>query len=88
MFVSNKRTIFPSKISSNNIDIEVVDKLKLLGITIDPKLNFNEFSVDLIKAISKKLFAIKSLFYIIYLFRLSCNFLRHLFCLILTMGYH
>ncbi|RNA09209.1 hypothetical protein BpHYR1_001533 [Brachionus plicatilis] len=41
MFISNKTKLnFPFNIETNGIMVEVVDKFKLLGVTIDNKLTF------------------------------------------------
>jgi len=64
MFITNKRVQLPSFVTFNHIKLEVVPKFKLLGITIDRKLSFNDFSVGLSSAINKKHFAIKRIFYL------------------------
>jgi hypothetical protein len=65
MFVTNKRNIIlPNEILIDNNQVEVVDSFKLLGITIDNKLNFLEYVGELKKNINKRLFSIKRLFYL------------------------
>ncbi len=39
MFISNKRIKLPKEIEVSGNRVHVVDKFKLLGITIDSKLN-------------------------------------------------
>ena len=64
MFITNKRVVLPTNILYNTISIEVVPKFKLLGITLDSKLNFEDFVSGLYVAINKKMFAIKRIFYL------------------------
>ena len=64
MFITNKRVILPSNIIYKKISFEVVPKFKLLGITLDSKLNFVDFVSGLSMAINKKMFAIKRIFYL------------------------
>ena len=46
------------------IKVEVVETFKLLGVTLDNKLNFLEHCSNLKKVINRKLFSIKRLFYL------------------------
>ena len=62
MFITNKRVVIPNNIELNGHIVEVVDKFKLLGITIDNKLNFRNHVADLSMIINTKLFSIKRLF--------------------------
>ncbi len=66
MFVTNKRTKnkLPKQIVINGVQVEVVESFKLLGVTIDNKLNFTKYTSDLRKIINRKLFSIKRLFYL------------------------
>lgn len=64
MFVSNKREMTPLSIEHNGVKIEIVSQFKLLGVTIDSKLSFNEYVWLMAKSINAKLFAIKKLFYL------------------------
>jgi hypothetical protein len=42
MVVTNKRIKIPPSFTFNNIEIKCVEEFKLLGVTIDSKLNFNK----------------------------------------------
>jgi len=66
MFVTNKRVgkQIPNEISIENCQVKVVDNFKLLGVTIDNKLNFDKYSRDLRLSVNKKLYSIKRLFYL------------------------
>ena len=68
MFVTKKRVSIPKVISlqvNSQIEtIDVVDKFKLLGVTLDNKLNFINFVTTLSSSVNSKLFAIKRLFYL------------------------
>lgn len=66
MFISNKhKFFFPTHIKINvSICIEHVKKFRLLGITLDCKLNFINLVNDLSLSINKKMYAIKRLFYL------------------------
>ena len=48
----------------NNISTEVVDSFKLLGVTLDSKLSFNDFITTSKKSINIKLYSIKKLFHL------------------------
>ena len=72
MFITNKRVKLPKEITvgsklvndkSEDIKVSVVDSFKLLGVTIDNKLNFGEHCSNLKKIVNKKLFSIKRLFF-------------------------
>jgi hypothetical protein len=45
-------------------EVQVVDSFKLLGITIDNRLNFLKYVADLRLAVNKRLYSIKRLFYL------------------------
>ena len=66
MFITNKRIKqnLPKVIDIDGNQVKVVDTFKLLGITIDNKLNFNKYSCDLRLIINRKLYSIKRLFYL------------------------
>jgi hypothetical protein len=64
MFITNKRLVLPKALSVEAFNIEIVEKFKLLGVTIDTKLNFVDHVANVAKAINIKLFAIKRLFYL------------------------
>ena len=64
MIVTNQRFKHPKSISISNICIEVVESFKLLGVTIDNKLNFSEYVHQVKTEIYKKLFSIKKIFYL------------------------
>jgi hypothetical protein len=55
---------FPSTIAIDGKIVKVVDSFKLLGITIDKKLNFLKYVGDIRLAVNKRLFSIKKLFYL------------------------
>jgi len=56
--------MLPSEIEFNEQKIEVVKSFKLLGITIDNKLNFSKYVGDLRTTVNRKMFSIKRLFYL------------------------
>jgi hypothetical protein len=65
MFITNQNVKnFPTEILIGEIAVQVVNKFKLLGFTIDNKLNFEKYSSDLRKAINFKLFSIKRIFFL------------------------
>jgi hypothetical protein len=73
MFVTNKRVKLPKEITvgtklvndkKEDITVSVVNSFKLLGVTIDNKLNFTEHCSNLKKIINKKLYGIKRLFFL------------------------
>jgi hypothetical protein len=73
MFVTNKRVKLPKEITvgtklvndkKEDIKVSVVNSFKLLGVTIDNKLNFTEHCSNLKKIINKKLYSIKRLFFL------------------------
>ena len=64
MVVTNKRIQIPLSFTFNNIEIKCVEEFKLLGVTIDSKLNFNKHISIINHTINSKLFAIKNLFYL------------------------
>ena len=64
MFIKNKKYNYPVNIDIMNYSIEVVDSFKLLGVTLDSKLNFSEFISCTKKLINARLYSIKRLFYL------------------------
>jgi hypothetical protein len=66
MFITNKRINkeLPTKIQVDNISVDVVTDFKLLGITIDNKLNFEKYTTQLRAIINRKLYSIKRIFYL------------------------
>ena len=66
MFITNKRINkeLPTKIQVDNILVDVVTDFKLLGITIDNKLNFEKYTTQLRAIINRKLYSIKRIFYL------------------------
>ncbi len=75
MFISNKmstsptdstrtRIQFPAIINVDNISIEVVSSFKLLGVTIDNRLNFLLHVANVRRAINIRLYSIHKLFYL------------------------
>ena len=66
MFVTNKRLgkKTPTVIPIDNSQVKVVENFKLLGVTIDNKLNFEKYSRDLRLSVNKKLYSIKRLFFL------------------------
>jgi hypothetical protein len=70
MFVTNKRIKLPKEIAvckdinGKDIQVSVVNNFKLLGVTIDNKLNFSDHVSNVKKIVNRKLFSIKRLFYL------------------------
>jgi hypothetical protein len=66
MIITNKRIIRPTEIQVGNahVKVKVVDSFKLLGVTIDEKLNFSKHVSNVRKIINFKLFGIKRIFYL------------------------
>lgn len=82
MFVTNKQITLPPVIEFNNSQIEVVSSFKLLGVTINNKLNFAKYVGDVKKEANKKLYSIKESS--TYQQLLKYNFSKRLSCLTLT----
>ncbi len=63
---TNKKRLktFPKFISINGNQVEVVSSFKLLGLTIDNKLNFLKHISELRLSINRRLYSIKKLFYL------------------------
>jgi len=64
MFITNKRAKLPSEIEVDGNLIKTVDNFKLLGVTLDNKLNFSTHCSNLKKIINRKMYSIKRLFYL------------------------
>ena len=73
MFITNKRLKLPKHIivgtrivdgKAEDIKVDVVDSFKLLGVTIDNKLNFLEHCANVKRMITKKIFSIKRFFFL------------------------
>lgn len=65
MYITNKRITLPTELKiSETRSIKAVVKFKLLGVTLDNRLKFDQFVYDQIKAINKKLYSIRRLFYL------------------------
>jgi len=82
MFVTNKRVSLPSYVDLNGVSVSVVSEFKLLGVTLDNKLNFDKHISIVCGQINSKLFSIKRLFYLNTSVKLQ--FFKHLSFLILT----
>lgn len=55
MFITNKRVKIPEIVIFESIRIEVVTKFKLLGVTLDSKLEFGQYVSDIRKLINYRL---------------------------------
>ena len=64
MFVSRRRIALPAEGICGEFFIKVVEKFKLLGVTIDDNLNFAMYVSNTCKNINYNLKSIKKLFYI------------------------
>ena len=64
MFVTNRRMSLPSSVELNGVCVSVVSEFKLLGVTIDNKLNFDKHISIVCRQINSKLFSIKRIFYL------------------------
>ena len=64
MFIKNKKCKYPSFIDVDGSNISVVNSFKLLGVTLDDKLTFNDFINTTKKSVNTKLYSIKRLFYL------------------------
>jgi hypothetical protein len=65
MFITRKRNQnLPNSILINGNNVEVVNSFKLLGITIDNKLDFGKYAGDIKLAVNKRMFSINKLFYL------------------------
>jgi hypothetical protein len=64
MIVTNRRLNIQKSNDFNDIHVKVFDRFKLLGVTIDSKLNFEAHSSILKRNVSFNLHSIKRLFYL------------------------
>ena len=64
MFSTNRRIKLPTTIVLSANNIQVVDTFKLLGVTLDNKLNFRSHCAQVCRTINSKLFTIKNIFYL------------------------
>ena len=64
MVFTKKKIEIPEKIKIKGKTIGVVNEFKLLGFTIDNKLNFKKLISEVCLSVNKKLFSIKRLFYL------------------------
>jgi hypothetical protein len=71
MIVTNKRLVKPKSFVIDGIVIETVESFRLLGVTIDDKLSFNEHVSKQCSMIAKKLYMIKRLFYLPFAVKLQ-----------------
>ena len=62
MFITNKRISLPKTIVIEDSKIEVLQKFKLLGVTIDSKLNFTNCHNEIKILVTRKMNIIKRLF--------------------------
>ena len=64
MFITNKRVKIPECLTLEGIKIEVIAKFKLIGITLDSKLEFSQHIDEIRKLINYRFFSIKKLLYL------------------------
>ena len=64
MFINNKRVELPTFIELENQKIDVVDKVKLLGVMLDNKLKFDLFISQQCLAINRRLYQNKRSFFL------------------------
>ena len=64
MFITNKRISLPQELIVLGKKIKVIESFKLLGITFDNKLNFNNYVTQTRNIINRKLHSIKNIFYL------------------------
>ena len=62
MFITNKRINKPASVLLNGTAVSTVKEFKLLGVTIDDRLNFDKHVAIVCRQINSKLFSIKRLF--------------------------
>jgi hypothetical protein len=74
MFVTSKRIKAPKEIEiTAGISVKVVEQFKLLGVTIDNKINFETYALMIKKSVNRKLYSILNV-YFIYVNLLNYNF--------------
>ena len=66
MFVTRRRIAFPTEVICGDFIIKVVEKFKLLGVTIDDKLNFARHVSNTCIIINYKLNSIKKIILFMY----------------------
>ena len=71
MFCTNKHVTLPIEINFMDNTVEVVTSFKLLGVTIDNKLNFRLHAANIRLIVNKKMFSIKKLFYLAFSVKLQ-----------------
>jgi hypothetical protein len=65
MFITNKKSIdIPEHIKISQNEVDVVNSFELLGVIIDNKLNFLKYIGELRRAVNKRLYSIKGLFFL------------------------
>ena len=64
MFNTNKYIKIPETFILNDIELKCVDEFKLLGVTIDKKLNLNKHVSNLGRCLNSKLFSFKRISYL------------------------
>lgn len=64
MFFTNQMVDLPNILVIENNAVEVVNEFKLLGITIDNRLNFKKHIENIKKLVNKKIFSFKNLFFL------------------------
>jgi len=62
MFITNSLVSLPPSVVLNDGVVSVVNEFKLLGVTLDNKLNFNKNIAIMCRWINSKLFTIERLF--------------------------
>ena len=91
MVITRKHVIIPKVLLFNNTEIEVVESFKLLGVTIDNKLNFAKYVSMVCGRVNNVLYSIKRLFFLPLATKIQFfkTFILPLFdyCLTLTIYY-
>jgi hypothetical protein len=76
MFITKKHIKLPKWVVFGDFKIEVVEHVKMLGVTLDNKLNFAKHISLVGQMINRKIFSIKRLFQ--SSFSVKFNFSKHL----------
>ena len=66
MFINKTRNVVPKSILFEEKSIETVSHFRLLGVTIDNKLSFLQYSSEIRNNVNKRLYSIKNVFYLPY----------------------
>ena len=74
MIITNKKVSVPTSIKFRSQNFKITESYKLLGVTIDNKLNFKKHVSDICLSINRRLFSIKNLFY--HSFRVKLQFFK------------